>query len=222
MASSTATSVSRRREQGLRTRDRVLEVATDLMARRGYSGTTISAISKGSGVMPASIYWHFESKEGLLAAVIERAADAWFQGALHAVDQAQAAGDVEASRRVGFRYAFVDNPEFFRVLLLIALERRESDDLTLEAVRRIRERCRAFLTERLEERTELADAGLRRRVCERLATVGMVLLDGFFVAHQIDRTDPDTLAERFEAAMGLVRAAIFAQEGVPTAAGDAR
>ena len=39
MAPSAATSISRRREQGLRTRDRVLEVATHLTAPRGHSGT---------------------------------------------------------------------------------------------------------------------------------------------------------------------------------------
>ena len=43
-----------RRERSAQTRDRVLEVATELMARRGYAGTTISAISKASAVMPAS------------------------------------------------------------------------------------------------------------------------------------------------------------------------
>ena len=74
-----------RRERAEQTRERVLAVATELMASRGYSGTTISAISKASGVMPASIYWHFESKEGLLGAVIERAAEAWFEGALRAM-----------------------------------------------------------------------------------------------------------------------------------------
>ena len=91
MSSQAPQTRSPRREQSERTRDRVLQVATDLMARRGYSGTTISAISRASGVMPASIYWHFESKEGLLGAVIERAADAWFGGAAQAMAQAEEA-----------------------------------------------------------------------------------------------------------------------------------
>ena len=83
---------SPRTKRSAQTRNRVLEVATELMASRGYSGTTISAISKASGVMPASIYWHFESKEGLLAAVIERAAEAWFEGAAQVTE---AGGDGE-------------------------------------------------------------------------------------------------------------------------------
>ncbi len=208
-----AASVSRRREQGARTRDRVLEVATDLIAKRGYSGTTISAISKASGVMPASIYWHFDSKEGLLAAVIERAADAWFNGALEA--HAGAAGDDEDAPRVaGFQYVFQDQPEFYRVLLLVSLERRESDDVSLEAVRRIRTRLKQYLAENLEKRVPVDDPEVRRDICERLAELGSVLLDGFFVAHQIDLAEPGRLARRFEQfvwAMGLAREAFVAE-----------
>ncbi len=212
MAPAANQAASRRREQGARTRDRVLEVATDLMARHGYSGTTISAISRASGVLPASIYWHFESKEGLLGAVVERAADAWFQGAARAIEQAEADGTapVEEQRRAGLGYVFVEQPEFYRVLLMIALERRQADDASLEAVRRIRERSKRLLAERIEPRVPIDDAALRRSVCEQLAEHGHVLLDGFFVAHQIDREGPEgvqALFDRFARAMNLARVA---------------
>ena len=186
---------SRRRERGARTRDRVLEVATDLMARHGYSGTSISAISKTSGVMPASIYWHFESKEGLLAAVIDRAADAWFAGVTEAMAEADAA---EAPPFGALSFVFQEQPEFYRVLLLISLERREDDAATREVVRRIRERCRSLMAHRLDDSVPLADAGLRRQVCERLTDFGMVLFDGSFLAQQIDPADPETLVRSFE------------------------
>jgi AcrR family transcriptional regulator len=200
----------------------VLEVATDLMARRGYAGTTISAISKAAGVMPASIYWHFESKEGLLAAVIDGAADAYFRGAIETMERADASGDEDQSRLAGLRYAFEEQPEFQRVLLLIALERREHDDLSLDAVRRVRARCVEFLAARIGSQLEIDDPDLRQRVAERMAAFGMVLLDGFFIAHQVDYTDARQIAERFAAAMELARTAILAQEGIGAAAGAAR
>ncbi len=213
MAPAAAPTLSRR-EQGERTRERVLEVATDLMARRGFAGTTISAISKASGVMSASIYWHFESKEGLLAAVIERAADAYFQGAMRTLERAEAAGDADVTRRAGLRYVFEEQPEFQRVLLLLALERREHDDLTLDAVRRVRARCRDFLAERIHSRLDLGDPELGRRVSDRMADFGMVLLDGFFIAHQVDHKGAAQISEAFARAMELARVAILAHEGV--------
>jgi AcrR family transcriptional regulator len=214
---------SRRREQGARTRERVLEVATDLMARHGYSGTSISAISKASGVMPASIYWHYESKEGLLAAVIERAADAWFAGVTRAMaeaDAAQAAGE----RPFGdLRFAFQEQPEFYRVLLLISLERRESDTASLGVVRRIRERCRGIMVRRLEPEVAIDDAVQRRRICARLAEFGMLLFDGSFVAQQIDPASDAALKRRFERiawGMQLAKQALL-DEGA-AGAGDGR
>ena len=89
-------------------------------------------------------------------------------------------------------------------------------------MRRVRARCQSFLTERLEERIGVQDAELRRRVCGRLAAFGMVLLDGFFVAHQVDQSDASAVSERFAIAMELARNAILIQEGVLPAGGGVR
>jgi AcrR family transcriptional regulator len=192
----------------------VLEVATELMARRGYAGTTISAISKASGVMPASIYWHFESKEGLLGAVIERAAEAWLRGAAQAMAQEEGAGEGWPRNRVALRHLFEQQPEFYRVLLLISLERRDAGGPPLASVKRVRERCRAFFAARLEGRIEAADSELRRNLAERLAGFAMMLLDGSFVAQQIEPVDAAALAERYEQigwAMNLAKQALLAE-----------
>ena len=185
-----------RSERGAKVRERVLQVTTDLMAGRGYSGTTISAISKASGVLPASIYWHFESKEGLLGAVIDRAADAWFEGAAQAADQEETEPD--PLNHAGFRYVFEQAPEFPRVLLLISLERRDEGGSTLEAVKRVRARFHDRLVERLQGRlTDFCDADRGRQVAGRLASLALVLIDGSFVGHQIDAGDTTPVEERY-------------------------
>ena len=58
---------------------------------RGYSGTSIAAVSKASGLPPSSIYWHFTDKDDLLAAVIERSYGAWVAAATAPVAGAAAA-----------------------------------------------------------------------------------------------------------------------------------
>src|SRR5262245_65267756 len=58
-------------------RERILDAAERLVAERGYTAASISLISKASGLPASSIYWYFGSKEGLLAAVVERAARRW-------------------------------------------------------------------------------------------------------------------------------------------------
>lgn len=203
-----------RADRSAQVRDRILEVATDLMARRGYAGTSISAIGKEAGALPASIYWHFGSKEGLLAAVVERAAERWFEGASQAADPVGA--DPERRNQFGFRYIFEQSPEFPRVLLMLALERRDSGGPTLDAVRRVRARFRERLVTRLEERLDEIQPARRSEIAGELAALALILLDGAFVGYQVEGSGGDVeadLAERFEriaGAMSLAREALIA------------
>jgi len=53
------------------TRRRILAVALDLFSARGYAGTSMRDISETMGMTKAALYYHFESKEQILAAVTE-------------------------------------------------------------------------------------------------------------------------------------------------------
>jgi kynurenine formamidase/AcrR family transcriptional regulator len=70
------------RPQGQDTRERILRVASQLFARKGYTGTSTREIAAAVGVRQPSLFHHFASKrqivETLLAYSIEDAADkAW-------------------------------------------------------------------------------------------------------------------------------------------------
>lgn len=58
--------------QGALTRERILDSARALVAERGLAGTTIGALCEQTGVAPTAIYWHFGSKEGLLAELFDQ------------------------------------------------------------------------------------------------------------------------------------------------------
>jgi AcrR family transcriptional regulator len=62
-------------------RKRILDVTTTLLAEQGYAGTSMRDIADELGVTKAALYYHFESKEHLLDAVLEEVA-ARFEGAL--------------------------------------------------------------------------------------------------------------------------------------------
>lgn len=53
------------------TRARILEIAAELFAKQGYTGTSIVDIAQRLGTTPAALYYHFASKlevlDGLLA-----------------------------------------------------------------------------------------------------------------------------------------------------------
>ncbi|MFF4350386.1 TetR/AcrR family transcriptional regulator [Streptomyces sp. NPDC001530] len=60
-------------DRGVRSRDAILDTATELMSLRGYAATSISMVSAACGLPASSIYWHFGSKDGIYVAVLERA-----------------------------------------------------------------------------------------------------------------------------------------------------
>lgn len=53
------------------TRERILRVAGSLFLTNGYAATGIDQISKQAGISPPTLYWHFKSKEAMLAEFLE-------------------------------------------------------------------------------------------------------------------------------------------------------
>lgn len=61
----------RTKEDAEATRDSVLMAALDLFSEQGYSRTTFSDIAKRIGMTRGAVYWHFDNKPALLAALID-------------------------------------------------------------------------------------------------------------------------------------------------------
>jgi AcrR family transcriptional regulator len=53
-------------------RRRIEQAATELFARRGYAATTVEDIAREAGVTKPMLYRHFESKQDLCIALLER------------------------------------------------------------------------------------------------------------------------------------------------------
>lgn len=51
-------------------RERILVAATRLFQESGYEGTAVTRIAKAADMTPANMYWHFPSKQDLLAEVL--------------------------------------------------------------------------------------------------------------------------------------------------------
>jgi len=57
--------------KGERTRRRILDAAASEIARHGVAGSSLRAIAAAAGLKTGSVYFHFDSKEQLFAAVLE-------------------------------------------------------------------------------------------------------------------------------------------------------
>jgi AcrR family transcriptional regulator len=60
---------------GTTTRDRIREVAVELFSTRGYEKTSLREIADELGVTKAALYYHYRSKEELLASLVQPVLD---------------------------------------------------------------------------------------------------------------------------------------------------
>ncbi len=178
----------RKRADGELSRQRILDAATEIAAERGYEGTSIALVSKKCGLPASSIYWHFKDKDDLIAAVIERSFGKW----LAAWQLPERGGAKERFDGVAAQTAkaLLESPDFIRLGLMLALERRP-----VEARARtmfIQVRARAFdqlIANFADVMPELSDADVHR-----LATYAMAGADGLFIAKEIGGDSVDLLA----------------------------
>lgn len=177
------TAPTRRQRQGANSREQILDATERLISIRGYAATSISDIRKACGLPASSIYWHFGSKDGVLAAVMERGADRFFaaipsDGSVD--DQLAVLADQQSQR-----------PEFLRILYLLSLER--SDDPTVAAVvRRVRDTAISRFSAAVRGQLP-ADVPPRRaeRAVAELTAFAVAQSDGVFFAKHLEPDSTD-------------------------------
>jgi AcrR family transcriptional regulator len=178
----------RRRADGELSRERILEAATEIAAERGYEGTSIAVVSAKCGLPASSIYWHFKDKDDLIAAVIERSFASWLSA--WDVPETGAAQERFAGMAIQTAKALLDSPDFIRLGLMLALERRP-----VEARARtmfIQVRGQAF--QQLSADFREVMPGLTDDEVHQLATYAMAGADGLFIAKEIGGDTVDLIA----------------------------
>lgn len=163
------------RANGEASRLRILDAALEIAGERGYSGTSISEVSKRSGLPNSSIYWYFKDKDALLAAVIEHSYEQWRSDFdKHASMTPTSPGD--ALNRLFESLSHF--PAFLRFGLLVTLEQGTSDTSAREAFLRIRELSLRDLATIFERRS-----GCTRAVAKDLAALALAMMDGAVIAN---------------------------------------
>jgi AcrR family transcriptional regulator len=64
-----------REQQADQTRRRIRQAARELFASRGFTATTVAEIARAAGVSPATVYAVYDSKAGIVTAMLEEIED---------------------------------------------------------------------------------------------------------------------------------------------------
>ncbi|MFB4299145.1 TetR/AcrR family transcriptional regulator [Actinomadura sp. NTSP31] len=204
---------SKASRKGERSREAILDAAERLMAARGYAATSISAICKETGLPATSIYWHFNSKEGLLAAVMERGAARWFAALPRWESLEGDPADRVAALMTAGADAVAGHPGFLRLFYLLALD-DGSDAQVSELVRTVRARAFSYFQDAVERVLALDhDPQIASAAAAELSRFAVAASDGFFFALQLEPNEADIrrLYGQLVLALQAVGAAVVAE-----------
>jgi TetR/AcrR family transcriptional repressor of bet genes len=101
----TATALAPRKASKDVRRQQLIEATLEVIARRGYAGTTLAEVAKAAGLSAGIVNFHFETKEKLLAETLKYLSDEYrghWQKALSDSAGAKPAARLEAVMRSDF------------------------------------------------------------------------------------------------------------------------
>jgi AcrR family transcriptional regulator len=119
------------------TRDRIVTEAMRLFGEHGYRGTTIVKIEAAAGLTPGAggLYHHFDSKEAVLAAGVERQLARL--DALRDIRRVFPLGDLRAELTLTARYLLAELDDESELLRILAFEGRNRPQLLSDAVEQL-------------------------------------------------------------------------------------
>jgi TetR/AcrR family transcriptional regulator len=125
-----------------RTESAILEAAERRFLQHGFHGTTVEEIAEAADVSVGSIYVHFQNKEGLYLALVERALEVEERYMAEAFKPTLSLGQQLFAAGWSYLRFYLDHPGYFRILAFPHLDSRPEDSLPF-AAQRLAERAEA-------------------------------------------------------------------------------
>jgi AcrR family transcriptional regulator len=181
---------SRANDRGEGSRLSLLEATLTLAGERGYVGTTMARITRATGLPASSVYWHFGSKDQLIAEAVAHGFEAWRE---HATPWSTMDASLPRPARLRAELDTIvlgtdDRLDYWRMGLLIALETGPAvgtapRERFLQIRRVALDRLEDWWTAALEADEGIArDSEPGRGHAVRLARLTLAALDGLFLA----------------------------------------
>ncbi|MFE0678239.1 TetR/AcrR family transcriptional regulator [Streptomyces sp. NPDC058867] len=180
----------KKRANGVESRQRILDAAVEIAGERGYEGTSIAAVSAKCGLPASSIYWHFKDKDDLIAAVIERSFETWLAAVELPGAETGEPRERVAAMAANVARSLIDAPDFLRLGLMLALERRPVDP----EGRRVFLQVRGIASRKVADMVGSLFPHLDETAVHTLTTYAVAGADGLFVNREIHGDAVDLVA----------------------------
>jgi len=111
-----------------RTRARILASAIDLFAKKGYERTTFNDIAARLKMTKGAVYWHFESKEALLIALVDEMLEKFERQIMDIMPRSELTFEAVADTMVKTARLVVDDPKGRSFFMLMKTQIRWGAD----------------------------------------------------------------------------------------------
>lgn len=178
-------------ERGEKTRQRILDAARTVAAERGFKGTTLAMIQREAGVHPGSLYWFFEDKDALFAALVE-------SSAAHSIGSAAAGAVGDAVNPVrSVLSSIVDNPArygLWRFNVQLMLDPDMATSKTAAVIRQLRVNSQRAMTASWVDLLPEEVVAAQPDLAQQLAEYALACAEGCILARVAHRpVDEDAL-----------------------------
>lgn len=202
-------------------RERILDAAFEVIRDEGYSGATMAKVAKKAELPVGSVYWHFENKDLLLAALIETSYARWHSqvatplqplaGETFEQHIARLFGSVDPERQY-------DAADFWRLGVILSVEKSVREQVARERFLHIRQLQRAEFASWWRKTLPVALLAHDPGLPERLSGFTLALQDGNAIAgasgEAIDAFRP-MLAASLVHLVGQATARLAAEQAAP-------
>ncbi|ULR55836.1 TetR/AcrR family transcriptional regulator [Streptomyces deccanensis] len=185
-----AQTARKKRANGVESRQRILDATVDIAGERGYEGTSIAAVSTKCGLPASSIYWHFKDKDDLIAAVIERSFETWLAAVELPDEETGTPLERVTTMAANVAKSLVDEPDFLRLGLMLALERRPAEPRG----RAVFLQVRGTASQRIADVIGSLFPALDDDAVRKLSVYAVAGADGLFVQREIAGDSIDLVA----------------------------
>lgn len=200
---------SRRQEKKELTRERLLDAAADVFARRGFHAATLDEIAERAGLTKGAVYSNFDSKDDLIVALLEARLDPQFTGIVTSVDPAGDLHQQATEAAQAYLGAFERSKESYLLSIEFVVHLARHPDLRRKFAGRYRQLRRSH-ARMLEEYAAKAGFSLPLPA-EQMIVIYMALIDGLAISRL---TQPEAVPdELFVRALELLDAHVVPPEG---------
>jgi AcrR family transcriptional regulator len=173
-----------KRRQGAKSRKKLLKAAVQVLGAEGYSGFSIDRIVRTAKVNRSALYWHFDSKNGLLIATLGEMSRIWMEEfARHTAEGASPLDQLDIM--IGrVRHLITQAPEHRRMTFSLLLERGEKDgEIRAGIAHLFEQRCLALVDGFAEA------SGLPRERVAAMADTAIAIADGLLLRYLSDGSE---------------------------------